>query len=374
MGKSNYHARGGGGRSDSGGNRSDDDFKIRKFSYGTSSDAANFVATVEALGRWLALQPWKGAAVASQAIADLTEPSFSFPTRPSRKISVEKTDADGNVTTVDEEIEEYEFKHWYDVFRKKWDRVEESQSQWTDNKTRVFAAIEIRCPDQLLEIVKGLTSYQATYVDRDVIAFLAMIRGVSHNQIETTQSTMSYVRGYVEMMSFGQEANWSSNKYYKLFTAQIETVEAHGGKPWHHPALIKEWVTTLETKYAEEDGSASQFVEKAKKNAPEQAKKEFLACLFLLMSDDDRYKSLKDRLHNNFVLGRDEYPKDIPQATRMLKNFNHEGPKALKKKHPKNAPTKPGLACVQPHGGRNSCAICGSDEHQAGQCDVVTGK
>ena len=111
------------------------------------------------------------------------------------------------------------------MFRKKWDRVEESQSQWTDNKTRVFAAIEIRCPDQLLEIVKGLTSYQATYVDRDVIAFLAMIRGVSHNQIETTQSTMSYVRGYVEMMSFGQEANWSSDKYYKLFTAQVETVE-----------------------------------------------------------------------------------------------------------------------------------------------------
>lgn len=83
------------------------------------------------------------------------------------------------------------------------------------------------------------------------------------------------------------------------------------------------------------------------------------------MSDDDRYKSLKDRLHNNFVLGRDEYPKDIPQATRMLKNFNHEGPKTHKKKHPKNVPTKPGLACVQPHGRKSSCAICRSDDHQA---------
>lgn len=68
---------------------------------------------------------------------------------------------------------------------------------------------------------------------------------------------MSYVRRYVEMMSFGQESNWSSDKYYKLFTAQVETVEAHSGKPWHHPALIKDWVMKLEKKYADEDGSAS---------------------------------------------------------------------------------------------------------------------
>lgn len=181
MGKSNYHARGAGGRSDSGGNRSDAEYKIKKFFYGTSSDAANFVAAVESLGRWLAMQPWKGASGASQAIADLTEPTFSYPERPSRKIEVVRKDAEGKDITATEEIKEYEFKHLYDVFRKKWGRVEENKSQWINNKTRVFAAVELRCPDQLLEIVKGLTSYQATYVDSDVIAFLAMIRGVSHN-------------------------------------------------------------------------------------------------------------------------------------------------------------------------------------------------
>jgi len=174
------------------------------------------------------------------------------------------------------------------------------------------------------------------------------------------------------MMSFGQESGWTSDKYHKLFTAQVETVEAHGGKPWHHPALIKEWVAKLKTKYADE--AISNPATKAVNDAPEHAKKEFLACLFLLMSDDDRYKPLKTRLHNNFVLGRDEYPKDIPQATRLLKNFNHEGPKTHKKKHLKNDVAKPGLACAQPYGRKHSCAICGSTDHLAMQCDVVTGK
>jgi len=181
MGKSSYRGRGGGRKSDSGGSRSEPEHKIVKFSYGTTSDAANFVATVESLGTWLALQPWKGAVVASHAVADMTEPVFAYPDRPLKKRTVKSTDTDGNEKIVEVDIDDYEFKHMYDVFRKAWDNVEEKKSQWLENKTRVFAAITTRCPNQLLEIVKGLSSYQATYINRDVIEFLTMIRGVTQN-------------------------------------------------------------------------------------------------------------------------------------------------------------------------------------------------
>ena len=33
---------------------------------------------------------------------------------------------------------------------------------------------------------------------------------------------------------------------------------------------------------------------------------EYLACLFLLLADDERFKTLKKTLNNNFLLGRQE--------------------------------------------------------------------
>ena len=43
----------------------------------------------------------------------------------------------------------------------------------------------------------------------------------------------------------------------------------------------------------------------------ESACAEYLACLFLLLADDKRFKTLKKTLNNNFLLGRQEYPKDV---------------------------------------------------------------
>ena len=93
------------------------------------------------------------------------------------------------------------------------------------------------------------------------------------------------------------------------------------------------------------------------------------------MSDDELYKPSKARLHNNFMLGWDEYPKDIPDATKLFKNFNHKGPKLPKKKNPKCVPHKPGRAYVQPAGNPrngNWCAICRSTNHHGKQCIVVS--
>ena len=45
--------------------------------------------------------------------------------------------------------------------------------------------------------------------------------------------------------------------------------------------------------------------------ASESACAEYLACLFLLLADDKRFKTLKKMLNNYFLLGRQEYPKDV---------------------------------------------------------------
>ena len=56
--------------------------------------------------------------------------------------------------------------------------------------------------------------------------------------------------------------------------------------------------------------------------ASELACAEYLACLFLLLADDERFKTLKKTLNNNFLLGRQEYPKDILALKRLMTHFD----------------------------------------------------
>ena len=51
------------------------------------------------------------------------------------------------------------------------------------------------------------------------------------------------------------------------------------------------------------------------------SKQAYLACLFLLMADDDRYSDVKATLDDNYLLGKQEYPQDLLAAKRLLADF-----------------------------------------------------
>ena len=61
---------------------------------------------------------------------------------------------------------------------------------------------------------------------------------------------------------------------------------------------------------AQMDGpAAAEERTQIKKEESKSACAEYLACLFLLLADDERFKTIKKTLNNNFLLGRQEYPK-----------------------------------------------------------------
>ena len=45
---------------------------------------------------------------------------------------------------------------------------------------------------------------------------------------------------------------------------------------------------------------------------------EFLACLFILLADNGRYKGLEIELANDFTMGQSNYPKTVVAAKRLL--------------------------------------------------------
>ena len=42
----------------------------------------------------------------------------------------------------------------------------------------------------------------------------------------------------------------------------------------------------------------------------------------MLLADDKRFKTLKKTLNNNFLLGRQEYPKDVLASKRLMTDFD----------------------------------------------------
>ena len=48
---------------------------------------------------------------------------------------------------------------------------------------------------------------------------------------------------------------------------------------------------------------------------------EFLACIFIMMADDSRYKPLKTQLENDFLLGKLHYPQTVVAAKSLLSDY-----------------------------------------------------
>ena len=48
---------------------------------------------------------------------------------------------------------------------------------------------------------------------------------------------------------------------------------------------------------------------------------EFLACLFILLAENSRYKGLRIKLANDFTMGQSNYPKTVAAAKRLLTEY-----------------------------------------------------
>ena len=93
--------------------------------------------------------------------------------------------------------------------------------------------------------------------------------------------------------------------------------------------------------------------------AMKSAKSAYLACLFLLMADEDRYGGVKATLDDNYLLGKQEYPQDMLAAKRLLADFKGVGP-STKRKTP-GPEEGQGVAFVEGGGGGYvpNCHGCG---------------
>jgi hypothetical protein len=93
----------------------------------------------------------------------------------------------------------------------------------------------------------------------------------------------------------------------------------HGGRAGFHPKLEQQHLDALFVQEKVKDMAAllaqdADEAEKLLKKATTSACKEYLACLYLRMSDNVRYEGLKTALNNAFLLDGGKYPTTLEQA------------------------------------------------------------
>ena len=64
-----------------------------------------------------------------------------------------------------------------------------------------------------------------------------MIRDITHNKKERKESVMAIVESDLELYTIAQDPGESLDEYYKVFLAQGDTIDAHGGNAGYHPVI-----------------------------------------------------------------------------------------------------------------------------------------
>ena len=91
-------------------------------------------------------------------------------------------------------------------------------------------------------------------------------------------------------------------KYYNIFASTMDTINANGGTAGLHPIRLENYFQPMKYRGVEDPGKEltaltpyelEAIKEEATLNAKEAAQGEYLACLFLLLADDEGYGPLK---------------------------------------------------------------------------------
>ena len=218
------------------------------FTWGTAKDAAKFEDTVSKLARHVGTSPWPQSSVASKAMSALKSPEFQEPEIPTREYwadpeqtrrTKDKTRPGPERTVVNNVPVLEDWEHGLAVEQYKVDRkiYNEQIMAWKENKAKCYYLVLSHCPRALEHQLKNSTKWDETESNQDVVALLKMIRDITHNKKERKESVMTIVESDLELYTIAQDPGETLDEYYKVFVAQVDTIDAHGGNAGYHPVV-----------------------------------------------------------------------------------------------------------------------------------------
>jgi hypothetical protein len=160
----------------------------------------------------------------------------------------------------------------------------------------------------------GMSGYEQSKKDNDVIALLAMIRGYCCQFDAINDEYIGLVGAIKNLPYFFQKPMQSNLDYHEDFLALVKVIEEYGGARslTHFPNMIKK---ELLSDNIDVTKATADLTKKAKKNVRET----FFAALMLSGANRNKYGDLKRSMQENYVMGTSKYP-DSPELVLRILN------------------------------------------------------
>ncbi len=166
-----------------------------------------------------------------KAIQQLKCPTLDYTKQPTR---VKYTGASGKVDEDEFEMAKFAWKEDYKGMKYQKDK-------YKDNELNAWALVYGQCSPELKNKLEGMSGYDETKADNNVVKLLIMIRGYCCQFDTLKDEYMSIVKSLKNLFYFFQKAEQSNSEFHDDFMALIKVIEEYGGAGSlaHFPNMIR---------------------------------------------------------------------------------------------------------------------------------------
>ena len=294
-----------------------------------------------------------GTEYAVNAVNDLVEPNIVEPADPPAK-STPPTIA---------EIKAH--KRWDEEYH----QFLADERAWKDIKVKIYQLILQHCDLTLKEKLKTASTYETIKANNDIIKLLELIRGFAHDQDEVKQGTMAFVEHDLRLYLSYQKPHVPLDDFVKQFRARKDVVNTFGGRAGYHPALYRKYLDEVARAAGKQ---VSALTQDEKQRAMDLSCEDYLACLLIRISNDEKYGSVKKGLDNMNLFQQDTYPKSIEEAHRYLQNYKSDSRGGDNRNRGGTNPNHQGVAFPENSQRKFDCHGCGADDHMVRDCTKIS--
>eukprot|EP00956_Cyclotella_meneghiniana_P039180 scaffold167175_cov42-Cyclotella_meneghiniana.AAC.1 len=234
--------------------------------------------------------------------------------------------------------------------------------------SNVFQLILQHCDPSLKEKLKTASTYETIKTDNDIVKLLELICGFAHDHDEVKQGTMAFVEHDLRLYLTYQKPNVELDDFVKQFRARKDVINTFGGRAGYHPALYRKYAEEVAADLGKQVSALSQA---ERQQAIDLSCEDYLACLLIRISNEEKYGSVKKGLDNMNLFQQDTYPKTIEEAHRYLQNYKPESRSGGRQN--RGGPSdRQGVAFPEPSQKKWDCHGCGANDHMVRDCTKIS--
>ena len=261
------------------------------YDVGSMSQAQIFVDTTREIAEYTG-RTLKEAQDIRMAIEDLEEITLNRPTK--------------NRTGDDEENTA--------IFKIELDSYFKRLNAYRQNKATMYSIVLGQCTDAMRAKLEGDKRFNNIKVKSDVIELLKLIRSIAYDVEADSYPFMAQHAALKNYITHFQKFNTPNDVYLDNYN-NLKEVLTHCGVTLGSNKILQDY--TLKSKGLDPNIRYQNILSAAKK-ATEEA---YDAIVFISGLNSHRYQGLIDSLANAYLNGRDEYPKNIVDAYKLINNW-----------------------------------------------------